>query len=612
MCNDQNRRYLLSMKILINTKKILAVILLLIFVFSNTYPQITTLEPDKPKFDDTLKVIYNPQAEGAKFSLNDEVYMVGFLYRHHESRSIWKRMEKQDTLFESEIYIKPGLSFVSFHFITLTDWDKSVSLSTMIYRDNGLPAKGALQRKMYHSDIQLADSLFYKEISLYPDNYSAYRDKWFMANLTQKSRIDSIVRADMKVLAAKVKGEPVGYLYAMAYGYLLLKQEEKSRSIIKKLIERYPISPLTGQALDNYEYLAFANQLKGEGPMEIKELKRKYIISFPNTRYAREQIRILAKEEDFPLDVVEKICLLWQKEQPDHPWPYYSLATAYFAHHKKLDKASQLMDKAITLMVQGKLRFYEDISGGITKMTLPRAYVRRAKIAKNRKNYAAAIAYLKTAQSLKIESYPKAYLTEAKIWQELSISPKAESAYFRAWREGSVEAEDSLRKIYIRKHGNLSDFDTYLKKFEEQSAINSSTKTPAPAFHVISLNGEKLDLDALRGKVVVLNFWFIGCAPCRVEIPGLNKLVEEFKDQDVVFIGFALNNEKELKKFLRNTRFKYHIIAKSGKIAQKYQVTGYPTHIIIDKNGFIQARLTGGNENRHEDLKPIIARLIKK
>jgi tetratricopeptide (TPR) repeat protein len=295
-------------------------------------------------------------------------------------------MEKEENVFKNEITVKQGLSFVAFYFITLTDWDRTASISSMIYRDDGVPARGAHQRKMYYSDSQISDSLFYKELSLYPDNYSAYRDKWFMASITQKGKVDSVVGADMKHLAKKVKDEPVEYLYALSYGYLLLKQEEESRSIIKKLIERYPTSPLTGKALDSYEYQAFAQQLKGEGPEEIKELKRNYITLFPNTRYAREQIRILAHKEDFPLEAVEEICLLWKEKEPDHPWPYYSLATAYLKHNEKLDKASQLMDKAITLMLQGKLRLYEDISGGITKMTLPRAYVSRAEIAMKRNN----------------------------------------------------------------------------------------------------------------------------------------------------------------------------------------------------------------------------------
>ncbi len=595
----------------ISFNKILRGIILLIFYLVSTYAQVATLKPERPKWGDKLTVIYNPQIKGAKFSLTDDVYIVGILYYNHESNTFWAKMEKQKNVFINETIVKKGLSFVKFYFITLTDWDRAASVSSMIYSDDGVPARGAYLRKMYHSEIQISDSLFYKELSLYPDNYCAYRDKWFMANVTQKSKIDSIVRTDMEMLAKKVKKETAEYLYALSYGYLLLKQEEKSRSVIKRLIELYPDSPLTGQALDSYEYQVFAQQLKGDGPKEINELKLNYIMTFPNIRYAREQVEILASREDFPLEAVEAICIPWKKEVPDHPWPYYSLAIAYLKHNKKLEKAGQLMDRAITLMLQGKLRLYEDISGSITKMTLPEAYVRRAEIAMKRKNYAIAIASLKAAQFLKDETNPKALIMEANIWQELSNLLNAEFAYSRAWQEGSIEAEDSLKKIYKRRHGNLSDFEKYLQKIKEKADKDSDKKIRAPAFKVTSLKGENFNLDALRGKVVVLNFWFIGCAPCRVEIPGLNKLVDEFKDQEVIFIGFALNDEKELNEFLKTTKFRYHIIAKSGKIAKQYQISGYPTHIIVNKNGYIEARLVGGNKNRYKELKTIITRLLK-
>jgi peroxiredoxin len=63
----------------------------------------------------------------------------------------------------------------------------------------------------------------------------------------------------------------------------------------------------------------------------------------------------------------------------------------------------------------------------------------------------------------------------------------------------------------------------------------------APTFDARSLDGEALNLATLRGKVVVLNFWYVSCGPCRVKIPGLNQLVSEFQGKGVVFIALALD-----------------------------------------------------------------------
>ena len=139
-----------------------------------------------------------------------------------------------------------------------------------------------------------------------------------------------------------------------------------------------------------------------------------------------------------------------------------------------------------------------------------------------------------------------------------------------------------------------------------------SETTPAPSFRVTSLDGEELESRSLRGKVVVLNFWFIGCAPCRAEIPSLNTLVDEFDQDKVVFIAFARDSEAPLRSFLEKLPFKYKIIPSAADVIRKFNVSTYPTHIVIDQGGNIDTVLFGGGENRHEDLQPLIRRLLEK
>jgi peroxiredoxin len=146
---------------------------------------------------------------------------------------------------------------------------------------------------------------------------------------------------------------------------------------------------------------------------------------------------------------------------------------------------------------------------------------------------------------------------------------------------------------------------------EKQKRAGSEEKGMAPDFDVTTLEGESLKLSDLRGKVVVLNFWFVGCAPCRVEMPGLNTLTEEFQDEDVIFIAFALDGPDALKEFLKVKEFKYQIVPKSGKIVADYGVKIFPTHVIISKSGQVEFSLTGGSEDRHEQLRPLIKNLLR-
>lgn len=87
----------------------------------------------------------------------------------------------------------------------------------------------------------------------------------------------------------------------------------------------------------------------------------------------------------------------------------------------------------------------------------------------------------------------------------------------------------------------------------------------APDFKAATINGDTIELKKLRGKVVVINFWFIGCAPCIAEIPALNKLAEEYESEDVVFIAFSENTKKAiLDEFLPKYTFnsEQYLIAK--------------------------------------------------
>lgn len=109
------------------------------------------------------------------------------------------------------------------------------------------------------------------------------------------------------------------------------------------------------------------------------------------------------------------------------------------------------------------------------------------------------------------------------------------------------------------------------------------------------LNGKKIAIKDLLGKVIVLNFWFINCPPCRNEIPELNKLVDKYQDSsNVVFIAVCLDNAERIKEFLGTQPFKYRIIDNGSWIAQRtFGVSLYPTHVVVDKYGLIRFHTSG-------------------
>jgi peroxiredoxin len=131
----------------------------------------------------------------------------------------------------------------------------------------------------------------------------------------------------------------------------------------------------------------------------------------------------------------------------------------------------------------------------------------------------------------------------------------------------------------------------------------------APPFQLVSVDGKRLDLAALRGKAVVLNFWFTSCAPSRRDLPALNRLVEAHRgSDDVVFIGIALDDEDTLRGFLAENEFKYAVASDpEGLVSRLYGVRGYPTHVIIDRQGCIAGQLSGRRDRIGDVLSDLVS-----
>ncbi|MBX2917058.1 MAG: TlpA family protein disulfide reductase [Cyclobacteriaceae bacterium] len=139
----------------------------------------------------------------------------------------------------------------------------------------------------------------------------------------------------------------------------------------------------------------------------------------------------------------------------------------------------------------------------------------------------------------------------------------------------------------------------------------------APNFNVKTINGETLKLNELKGKVVVINFWFEGCAPCIAELPALNKLNDDFKTKEVVFIAFGRDDTKTIMDFLKRKEFNYKHVSSDHDLSMDYCiVAGWPTNMVLDKNGIVRQIFSGGQLDErakteaYDKMKPTIEKYI--
>lgn len=138
---------------------------------------------------------------------------------------------------------------------------------------------------------------------------------------------------------------------------------------------------------------------------------------------------------------------------------------------------------------------------------------------------------------------------------------------------------------------------------------NFVTGQMAKDIEAYDINGNKISLKNLKGKVIVLNFWFPQCQPCVMEMPELNALVKKYKNDKVIFISVTFDKKETVQRFLSNKDFNYTHIVDNETILSDYDVSTFPTHILIDQKGEIILRKVG---NFIKELDAKIGLLLKK
>ena len=132
----------------------------------------------------------------------------------------------------------------------------------------------------------------------------------------------------------------------------------------------------------------------------------------------------------------------------------------------------------------------------------------------------------------------------------------------------------------------------------------------APDFTLKDIYGQEFSLSDFRGKVVILDFFMIRCAPCKAEVRELKEVLKEFGGQ-VVIISISVDpsdTDKDLRDYARENGITWIVARDTADVADDYRIRAVPTLVIVDQDGCVRYRHEGLTSS--EVLKDEVAELL--
>jgi len=126
-------------------------------------------------------------------------------------------------------------------------------------------------------------------------------------------------------------------------------------------------------------------------------------------------------------------------------------------------------------------------------------------------------------------------------------------------------------------------------------AKQEQTPSLAPDFSVKTLDGQGITLSALRGKVILIDFWATWCGPCRESIPHLVHLRNTYQGKGFEVIGLSEDkgDVETVRNFVKSLDIPYPIAMSPQDVSRSYGVSALPTAFLIDREGKIQQKMLG-------------------
>lgn len=628
----------------------ISVLLVFLWLFcSFAYAQKLTVKPEKPAPGDTLLIEYNPV--GGKLENVQDIICTATIYNELQESDFKIELKAENGVYKSKVVTGSHTQLVAFKYSAgkIND-DNRAGYIVQFYLENK-PVEGVnyLLGEFYgekdgmmsyglKTDLKKSISFFENELKLYPGGknelasiINCYQYAYHLDRITGESAIMDKI----ELISRKQKNEND---YILIYRlYEILKRFGNSRETLDALNIAYPNSTMF-----LIKRLRAVQSVKSAVEMEkaANELIATYHMSDD-------------PEKKMMLDMVyTSLGKAYLNELNFSKFYFFNNKFTGFAKIELLHEAAQqLSDKHLALkqaikMSETSLLLLDTLAAlqpeGADSLGWQKGIKKRSAsyhatcgyLAYQTGDYIPALMHLKTAYLLTANADDLLSANYALALVKNNQPAAALPLFEKVINNGSTDLaiQKAFKDAFIKNGGTVAALDTTFAKLLEAGAlVNRSAlikrmiNLPAPLFTLHDAAGKMVSLAALKGKIVVLDFWAMWCIPCKEAFPGMQKLINKYAgNKEIVFL-FINTLEKDPKaetlksvqKYMKQNKYTFQVLMDERKqnegdkfmVADLYKVTTIPMKIVIGRDGNMHFKNSGymGSDNRVvEELSQLI------